>query len=455
MRRFFVPFVHLVPLLLALGCGGATSAPNGPTSLPVGAVDGTPSGKPTTGRHASEALTTAWPMEAPRFALYADLDGLLKTKVIGGFVNVFFAMVGGELTAPQRACMNQLVPAMKELAVGGDDGGLLILVRFDPAAVKPFGRCLEALGDPKPASFPGALEAWRLRGETVALAPGGLVLVGSKGVVTRALAAPHPHAGASLKQIALQEGEYVAWTFGGSGERVASNGTLLVTDEMLRLAGHVDFPDEDTAKHVTKDVRPDRLKALFPESGVGLTDTGAAKRLIDAFHIERDGARVIGRFELRGAPADQVRDLGTGAALGVYAVRKYISNAKQAEAKNSLGQMAKDLATWWEMEDGTPMAKKKLASYPPVPKAVPRGVKYMSSTNDWKPWAPLRFEMGAPQYYQYEIIAAKDGESAEIIARGDLNGDGKTSQFKILVKVDRATNSIRVAPSIHETDPDE
>jgi hypothetical protein len=63
--------------------------------------------------------------------------------------------------------------------------------------------------------------------------------------------------------------------------------------------------------------------------------------------------------------------------------------------------------------------------------------------------------MSSPQRYQYEIIAAKDGESAEIVARGDLNGDGRTSLFKVAVKIDRAKDILVVAPTISETDPDE
>ena len=90
-----------------------------------------------------------------------------------------------------------------------------------------------------------------------------------------------------------------------------------------------------------------------------------------------------------------------------------------------------------------------------MPKTVPKGVRYQSSPADWKPWAPLRFELSVPQYYQYETKAAKNGESAEIIARGDLNGDGKTSQFKLSIEVDRTTQSLRVSPAIAETDPEE
>jgi hypothetical protein len=78
----------------------------------------------------------------------------------------------------------------------------------------------------------------------------------------------------------------------------------------------------------------------------------------------------------------------------------------------------------------------------------------MSTPQDWAPWKALHFEMGGPQRYQYEIVAAKDGESARIIARGDLNGDGRTSIFEVLVKVDRAKDVLIVAPSIMETDPD-
>ena len=82
-------------------------------------------------------------------------------------------------------------------------------------------------------------------------------------------------------------------------------------------------------------------------------------------------------------------------------------------------------------------------------------MKYQSTVADWKQWYPLRFSMTEPQYYQYEIKAAKDRDSVEIVARGDLDGNGKTSEFKVLVKLERASNDLRTSPSIMETDPDE
>ena len=45
--------------------------------------------------------------------------------------------------------------------------------------------------------------------------------------------------------------------------------------------------------------------------------------------------------------------VGVLAVLAVYGVRKYLANAKTAEARNSLGQLAKDAATAVEREKGT------------------------------------------------------------------------------------------------------
>src|ERR1700730_14109853 len=45
--------------------------------------------------------------------------------------------------------------------------------------------------------------------------------------------------------------------------------------------------------------------------------------------------------------------IGILAVLAIYGVRKYLANAKTAEARNSLGQMGKDEATAFEKESMT------------------------------------------------------------------------------------------------------
>jgi len=53
------------------------------------------------------------------------------------------------------------------------------------------------------------------------------------------------------------------------------------------------------------------------------------------------------------------------------------------------------------------------------------------------------------------VIAAKDGKSVEILARGDLNGDGKTSLFRQRIQVDPVKRTLTVAAKLEEIDPDE
>src|SRR5260370_25871385 len=113
--------------------------------------------------------------------------------------------------------------------------------------------------------------------------------------------------------------------------------------------------------------------------------------------------------------------IGILAVLAIYGVRKYIANAKTAEARNSLGQIAKDAATAVEREKGTsalvaPGSTSSLmrsfcsSATNLVPAGVPAGQKYQSVASDWsdtasdKGWLCLKYTMEEPQYYQYEYI---------------------------------------------------
>ena len=70
-------------------------------------------------------------------------------------------------------------------------------------------------------------------------------------------------------------------------------------------------------------------------------------------------------------------------------------------------------------------------------------------------WQLLNFTFPGPQYYQYEVVAAKDGNSAIVVARGDLNGDGKPSEFRLRLTLDPKTHTLAIAPNIEETSPEE
>src|ERR1700683_4815915 len=63
---------------------------------------------------------------------------------------------------------------------------------------------------------------------------------------------------------------------------------------------------------------------------------------------------------------------GVFAVLGIYGVRKYIANAKTAEARNSLGAIGKDAAMAFEREPASGAALHRLC--PSASRSVPDSV---------------------------------------------------------------------------------
>ena len=173
--------------------------------------------------------------------------------------------------------------------------------------------------------------------------------------------------------------------------------------------------------------------------------------------------------------------VGVLAVLATYGVRKYVANAKTAEARNGLGQMGKDQSAAFEKESMagnalTPGSTANsshslcLSSTTPVP-ATPdkiKGMKYQSNPGpgvDWRTdegapqtgFACLGFLMDAPQYFMYAFTStnptAANGSWAGT-AHGDLNGDGNLSTFT-MTGVIQPTLTFSLAPNIAEVDPDE
>jgi type IV pilus assembly protein PilA len=163
--------------------------------------------------------------------------------------------------------------------------------------------------------------------------------------------------------------------------------------------------------------------------------------------------------------------VGPMAVLAIYGVRKYIANAKTAEARYSLGEMARDASVEYEsdslddqiLKPGAPLAAthhlcaSASRSVPASATAI-QGRKYQSSASDWQVDAPqhagfacLKFSLDAPQYFMYSYAAT--GTSFTGTANGDLNGDGVLSTFQIQGQI--AGGTLNVAPSIQETNPQE
>lgn len=147
--------------------------------------------------------------------------------------------------------------------------------------------------------------------------------------------------------------------------------------------------------------------------------------------------------------------LGIMAVLGIYGVRKYIANAKTAEAKNVLGQIGRlAVARYDETHRLCPSASR---SIPQEMDAV-RARKYMSMGSEWRAdakadagFACLGFSLATPQYYQYSYEATATSFVAR--AHGDLDGDGIVSTFELRGEV--KAGRLILAPSLLEMDSDE
>jgi type IV pilus assembly protein PilA len=169
--------------------------------------------------------------------------------------------------------------------------------------------------------------------------------------------------------------------------------------------------------------------------------------------------------------------IGVLAALAIYGVRKYLSNAKTAEARMGLGRLAKDASVAYEKESVAPgivlLTNTAAISHvicddaPAVPSDPTKiqNKKYQSSPADWHTgnWDCLKFSMNDPQYFQYEYVAdtrstpAAANDEFTAHARGDLDGDGTLSDFQIKGKIQVSSNELvlTLAPTITETNAEE
>lgn len=181
--------------------------------------------------------------------------------------------------------------------------------------------------------------------------------------------------------------------------------------------------------------------------------------------------------------------VGILAALAIYGVRKYVANAKTAEARNSLGQMGKDAITAYAkdsmaddvvvLKDKTAVANALCTSGVSVPGGVTgdllaatidakvQGKKYQSSPVEWATgtrlagWTCLKYSMNDPQHYQYQYYQAggvsDETGTFQTQAIGDLDGDGTISKFFIkgAIQKDGTKLAATLAPTIGEDKPDE
>ena len=163
--------------------------------------------------------------------------------------------------------------------------------------------------------------------------------------------------------------------------------------------------------------------------------------------------------------------IGVLAALAIYGVRKYLTNAKTAEARTALGRIAKDAQSAWEREnmsaatlDLGDSAANTRALCPdgakvPLDDTAVENKKYQSSPSDWNDgagWSCLKFTMDGPQYFQYSFSSSGTQGIAQETFTAVAEGAGnKLGQFSMdgRLQPDGDELVLTVSPTIREGAP--
>lgn len=457
----------LLPLAISLvGCAPTPPPPaEAPAvTIPRAAVTAAPEAAAPT---ASSALLAAVPSNA---MVVVRIDGrALRAAPIYAQALAALAVFDG---AQKRVddfharCGINLLETIDEVVyartgAGETDDVTLAHVRADDAAVL---RCAASLLDGKPSRLEGAPAVRFVSGETpgVAVVASGVTIIGTENHVSAALGALRAHATAlpePARALDLGPAAVVSFSVSGAGYGGISSGSGVIEMDASHVAlrAVAGFPSAAEASAFAAQAHTG-ISGASLELGAAPGGAGEALRdYLTRIHIDTDGPRVRGGLELQGGAQAQTQLVSTLSAVGIYAVRRYLTQAKLAEAKNTVSAIARDLAAYMEMADARGKHPARFPpSAPPTPAQVPSGNKFRPDASTWShpTWKAIHFEMEMPMYYSYEIITSKDGRTATVRAHGDLNGDGKLSTIERAVTLAK-DGSVTVAPKLELKDESE
>jgi hypothetical protein len=428
------------------GCGGAATPavapePARPAAAPVAVTDAGPNPPPA-------ELAAYWPVagEAPLFTARVALGKLSHSPLFGSI----WPTIAPALDERYQACAKAFVDHGRDLLVRGtQERGYLVLLLDQQGLAALHASCAgSVLEASRAVAVNGASEAYQDGDVVLAISPPKAVLLGPRPEVEAALAAggakePLP------AHFTLQGNEIASLRADVKEPKITADARLAASPELFSLVARASLPGEELAQKVEVGFASFRGQAKERVKEAGGDATMMA--LLDGVTLQRSGNELRAALALRGSVDEQARALGQLVGMSVVAAQRYVLNAKAAEAKLALAQIVKAYQATLR-EAAAAKKPRKLASLPAVPATVPRGEKYQSKPEDWKAWAPIHFSIGEPQYFQYEVVAAKNGKSAQVIARGDLDGDGETSERRLTIELDPQTEQL-TAKGLDETNP--
>ncbi len=438
--------------LVALGCASTGANVAAPKAASVHGAS-TPESPPSAPVEAAFPRTLAVVRPDSTFVLYLDGDKLHASPWFSGLVGATSSMGGLDpFGMVEKRCGFDPAAALKSLAVAGsvdDDGptGLLAAAELTRPASDALS-CIER--------FQPEVKKARVAGHEALVLDEDNALVGVDRLL--ALGAPRDLTGFDVERAPRSLPPFAARALAAHrnatlvaaldwSKRAMPLRTLLLVMESDQSHWSVRADIETAAPGLARQIAAQADLSKLPVKA-------ELRSVLPTLHSSVRDQRVTLELRVDGDGAAQARGIGALAAVGIYGVRRYLAQAKEAEARNTVAQISKDLAAYYET---LPPGKRLLPpSAPLTPATVPHGHKVQTKPDDWNhgTWKAIQFEMIDPQYYSYEIVTAKDRKSAVVRATGDLNGDDIESRFSIKLQVDEH-GELMVAPYIEEYQPDE
>ncbi len=123
------------------------------------------------------------------------------------------------------------------------------------------------------------------------------------------------------------DGEYVKWRL---NLLAAWRGSVFAVDDRLRVVVEAAFPKEEEAKAFENLCTSllSGVRAQLSTSDIKAEDAEAVAHTLNGFSVERDGSRLVARFDVGESPAQQARDIQLAATIVLPFVRKLTNRAR-------------------------------------------------------------------------------------------------------------------------------
>jgi hypothetical protein len=422
--------------LVVLVLGAAANLACGHDAAASGSNDGRGGGRADGPNEASAIAVDALPGRAS-FAVRVAFSRLRGTPIADSLPSlVRETPLAERYDRWVRACRRAPVETFDDAVVGLGDGALLFAAELRVPAEEAL-RCVRESFGGHEVMFQDR-QALRIDGPVplFVLTTGRLLLVGDEASVAESL-----DMGGRSRPLAACLDADPSSIVSGCGALPALGARELrfrgrSTPAALSVDATAEFDDAAGARALGA-----RFAAL--EKAAAHEETFVRNALVSV-RVEPSGARAKVTF---GTTGDGVLQSGYLIALATglhHVLWAEEAKALAGEARANVAAIAEAL----RKAAGKPRARGPVfpVAPPAVPAEVPRGVVHQPVEGEFShpTWAELGFVLREPYRYRYEIVVRRDRRRASVLAYGDLDGNGRTSRFEIVLEA--KGSSIAVSP---------